>query len=82
MEHDYQLDTSCVANLMLQPSWIQHLVIERGPVNTERPSVFPVAIATQLNSIVHPFPVPSIIGSHQCDRNTVEFEFPFETRLR
>ena len=42
MEHDYQLDTSAVANLVLQPSWIQHLVIERGPVNTERPSVSPL----------------------------------------
>ena len=42
MEHDYQLDTSAVANLLLQPSWIQHLVIERGPVDTERPSVSPL----------------------------------------
>ena len=42
MEREYRLDTSSVANLLLQPSWIQHLVIERGPVNTERPSVSPL----------------------------------------
>ena len=53
-----------------------------GPSQHGEALSVPVAIATQLNSIVHPFPVPSIIGSHQCDRNTVEFEFPFETRLR
>ena len=35
MEHDFQLDTPAVANLSLQPSWIQHLCIERGPVNRQ-----------------------------------------------
>ena len=42
MENDYQLDTPAVANLAVQPTWIQHLVMERGPVNTERPSVSPL----------------------------------------
>ena len=42
IDTDFPLDSSAVNNLLLQPSWIQHLVIERGTVNTERPSVSPL----------------------------------------